>query len=83
MSISSVKANYNEGSSVNIGCTASGTPEPDVQWIRNGKVKSSGKKTSLLTFSRINRTDRGQYTCRANSSAGNDQKNVRVVIHCK
>ena len=83
MSISSVQASYNEGSLVTISCTASGTPDPDVKWIRNGKVKSSGKKTAFLTFSRINRTDDGQYTCKANNSAGNDQRKVKVVIHCK
>ena len=83
ISISSVPASYNEGSSVNISCTASGTPDPDVQWIRNGMIRSSGKKTAFLTFSSINRTDDGQYTCRANNSAGNDENHVTLVVHCK
>ena len=83
ISISSVQASYNEGSSVIISCTASGTPDPDIQWIRNGIMISSRKKSAFLSFSRINRADDGQYTCRANNSAGNDQKHVTVVIHCK
>ena len=74
ISIPSVPASYNEGTSVNISCRASGTPDPDVQWIINGNVKSSGKKTAFLMFSSINRADGGQYTCRANNSAGNDEK---------
>jgi len=68
---------------VNISCTASGTPDPDVQWIRNGNVKSSGKKTVFLTFNSINRADDGQYTCKANNSAGNDEKHITLVVHCK
>jgi len=83
ISLSSAQASYNEGSSVKINCTASGTPDPDVRWIRNRIVKRSGKKTAFLTFSRIKRTDDGQYTCRANNSAGNDENHVRLVVHCK
>ena len=83
ISLSSVQASYNEGSPVNISCTASGTPDPDVQWIRNGRVKSSGKKTALLTFNSVNRADAGQHTCIANNSAGSDAKHVPVVVHCK
>ena len=67
---------------MNISCTASGTPDPDVQWMRNGTVKSSGKKTAFLTFSGINRADDGQYTCKANNS-GNDGKHTALVVHCE
>ena len=83
ISIPSVLASYNEGSSVNISCTASGTPDPYVQWIRKGNVKSSRKKTVFLTFNSINRADDGQYTCKANNSAGNDEKHITLVVHCK
>ena len=84
VSISPVETSYNERSSVNITCTASGTPDPDVKWMRrNGVVKSSGKKSTFLTFNDINRKDAGQYTCRANNSAGNDENHVTVVVHCK
>ena len=83
VNISTVKPSYKEGSLVNISCTASGIPEPDVKWIRNGTVQSSGKKTALLTFSSVNREEDGQYTCRANNSAGNKEKHVTLVVHCK
>ncbi|KAL9964811.1 hypothetical protein ACROYT_G028499 [Oculina patagonica] len=76
-----VQATYIEGSSVNISCTASGTPDPDVKWIRNSEVKSSGKKTAFLAFNGINRTDDGQYTCRASNQAGNDEKHVILVVN--
>ena len=83
ISLSSVQASYNEGSSVKINCTASGTPDPEVRWITSGIVKSSGRKTVFLTFSGINRADATQYACIANNSAGNDEKYVTLVVHCK
>ena len=74
---------YTEGSSVTIACKASGKPPPDVAWIRNGVLESSGKKTASLTFDNINRTDAGQYTCRANNSAEVTSIDTTIVIYCK
>ena len=76
--LSSVPASYNEGSPVNISCTASGKPDPDVKWM-----KSSGKTTAFLTFNSIKRADDGLYTCKANNSVGNDVSHVTLVVHCK
>lgn len=83
ISMSSVQSSYNEGSVVSIICTASGTPDPDVQWIRNGIKITEGKKESSLTFNSINRTDDGQYTCKTTNLAGNDEKQVILVVNCK
>ena len=79
----SVQSSYKEGSAVSLTCIASGKPDPDVQWIKNGMVESYGKKTADLTFRSITRRDDGQYTCKANNSAGNDQQHVTLVVHCK
>ena len=81
--MSQLQSSYHEGSAVSIICAASGTPDPDVHWIRNGKVITSGKKTTSLTFNSINRTDHGLYTCKANNSAGNDEKQATLVVNCK
>ena len=84
ISVSSVNANYNEGSPVNIICSATGKPDPDVKWITgDGQVKSLGKKSAMLTFNSINRADDGQYTCKANNSAGPTEEQVTLVVHCK
>ena len=83
MSISSARSSYNEGSAVSITCTASGTPDPDVKWFRNGKMKSEGTKTALLTFNNVSRTDDDRYKCQANNSAGDSENYVALVVHCK
>ncbi|XP_078379856.1 uncharacterized protein LOC144662795 [Oculina patagonica] len=75
-----LNGSFTEGSSVNISCTATGKPDPEVSWMRNGQIKSSGKKIAYLNFDRIKRTDDGLYTCRANNSAGTKrQKEILLV----
>ena len=66
-----------------MACEASGKPPPDVAWIRNGVLESSGKKSAFLKFDNINRTDAGQYTCRANNSVEVTSINTTTVVHCK
>ena len=38
-----------------MACEASGKPPPDVAWIKNGVLESSGKKATFLKFDNINR----------------------------
>ena len=66
-----------------MACEASGKPQPDVAWIRNGILESSGKKAAFLKFDNINRTDAGQYTCRANNSVEVTSIGTTIVVHCK
>ena len=74
---------YIEGSPVTMACEASGKPLPDVAWIRNGVLESSGKKAAFLKFNNINRTDAGQYTCRANNSVEVTAVDTSIVVQCK
>ena len=76
-------ASYNEGSAVDLICTATGTPDPDVEWIRDGQVKSSGPKTAQLKFSNISKSDAGMYTCKASNSIGSEEKQLKLVVNCK
>ena len=66
-----------------MACKASGKPLPDVAWIRNGAVESSGKKATFLKFDNINRTDAGQYTCQANNSIEVTSVDTTILVHRK
>ena len=80
ISPSITNGSYIEGSSVNISCKATGKPDPEVSWIRNGKTKSSGRSSAYLNFDQIKRTDDGLYTCTANNLAGiQSHKEILVV----
>ena len=74
---------YVEGSPVTIACEASGKPLPDVAWIRDGVLQSSGKKVAFIKFNNITRMDAGQYTCRANNSVEVTSTDTTIVVHCK
>ena len=66
-----------------MACEASGKPLPEVAWIRNGVLECSGKKVTSLKFDNINRTDAGQYTCRANNSVEVTSIDTTIVVQCK
>ena len=78
-----INGSYIEGSSVNISCTATGKPDPEVSWVRNGQIYSSGRKTAHLTFDAINRTDDGLYTCTANNAVGTKTHKETLVVRCE
>ena len=79
----SICGSYIEGSPVNISCTTTGKPDPEVSWIRNGQTKSSGRSTAYLNFDQIKRTDDGLYTCTANNSAGTKTHKEFLVVRCE
>ncbi|XP_022809730.1 hemicentin-1-like isoform X2 [Stylophora pistillata] len=79
----SSKQNHTEGSAVNISCKASGKPLPDVAWVRNTKVKSSGKEEAFLVFSSIQRSDKGEYKCRANNTVDVTSIDATIVVYYK
>ena len=83
ISLSSGQKYYIEGSSVSIKCEASGKPLPDLAWMKNGVLESSGKKDAYLKFNNVNRTDAGQYTCQANNSVDVTSINTTIVVYCK
>ena len=46
-------------------------------------VISSGKKATFLKFDNIDRTDAGQYTCRASNSVEVTSIDTSIVVLCK
>ena len=66
-----------------MACEASGKPLPDVAWIRNGVLESSGKKAAFIKFDNIKRTDAGQYICRVNNSVEVTSVDTSIVVQRK
>ncbi|CAJ1060969.1 hemicentin-1 [Xyrichtys novacula] len=74
-------------SSVNIECVATGSPPPQLNWLRNGlplPVSSHIRLLSAGQVLRITRTqvsDSGTYTCVASNRAGVDNKHYNLQVH--
>ena len=73
-----------EGSNLQLACVASGRPEPNITWTKekpgnqgNTGVVQDGK---VLTITNINRTDAGDYTCRAYNGFGKPENRTVYVI---
>ncbi|XP_022804177.1 receptor-type tyrosine-protein phosphatase S-like [Stylophora pistillata] len=81
INLSSLQGSYREGSFVNISCTASGIPEPDVTWIKDGIVIGSRKRAAFLIFKSIRRTDDGWYLCRANNTVGIITNHTTLIVY--
>uniref|UniRef100_A0A3B4Z1V9 Hemicentin-1 n=1 Tax=Stegastes partitus TaxID=144197 RepID=A0A3B4Z1V9_9TELE len=74
-------------SSVNIECVATGSPLPQLNWLRNGlplpvsshiRLLSAGQ---VLRISRIQVSDGGSYTCVASNRAGVDNRHYNLQVH--
>ena len=71
----------NERQSFNMTCVTSGSPEPNVYWIKeNNGARING---SVLIFTTINRNDSGQYRCEANNACGSNSSVESIEVFCK
>ncbi|XP_074088417.1 neural cell adhesion molecule 2 [Macrotis lagotis] len=61
-------------------CRATGSPEPNISWYRNGKLIEDNEKYTLkknnteLSVRNIINSDGGPYVCKATNIAGKDEK---------
>ena len=71
----------NERQSFNMTCVTSGSPEPNVYWIKvNNGARING---SILNFTNINRNDIGQYRCEAKNDCGIVSSIQSIEVFCK
>ncbi|KAM6962600.1 hemicentin-1 [Aplochiton taeniatus] len=74
-------------SSVNIECVATGSPAPQLNWLKNGLPLPVSSHLRLLSAGqtlRITRTqvsDGGTYTCVASNRAGVDNRQYNLQVH--
>uniref|UniRef100_A0A3Q2CT39 Hemicentin-1 n=1 Tax=Cyprinodon variegatus TaxID=28743 RepID=A0A3Q2CT39_CYPVA len=74
-------------SSVSIECVATGSPQPQLNWLRNGlplpvssniRLLSAGQ---VLRITRVQVSDGGSYTCVASNRAGVDNRQYKLQVH--
>ncbi|XP_010130628.1 PREDICTED: hemicentin-1, partial [Buceros rhinoceros silvestris] len=72
--------------SLNIECTATGTPPPQINWLKNGLPLSVSSQIRLLSagqilrLARVRISDTGVYTCVASNRAGVDNKHYSLHV---
>ncbi|XP_012784766.2 hemicentin-2 [Ochotona princeps] len=69
------------GQSLMLECDANGSPAPEIVWLKDGQLMPQAG-SHRLHFPRVQETDAGLYTCRAENQAGLAQKDfqLRVVV---
>ncbi|GAA6099393.1 hemicentin-1 isoform X2 [Tachysurus ichikawai] len=74
-------------SSLNFECVASGSPPPQINWLKNGlplAVSSHIRPLSagqVLRIARVQVSDGGTYTCVASNRAGVDNKHYNLQVY--
>ncbi|XP_067849467.1 neural cell adhesion molecule 2-like isoform X2 [Heptranchias perlo] len=81
----SANATADHQESVTLLCTATGSPEPNISWYRNGRLveqddKYSLKRSTELTIRNIAREDTGPYSCRATNKAGSMEEQLSLKV---
>ncbi|XP_007935886.1 hemicentin-1 [Orycteropus afer afer] len=72
--------------SINIECRATGTPPPQINWLKNGLPLPLSSHIRLLSGGQVIRivraqvSDVGMYTCVASNRAGVDNKHYRLQV---
>ncbi len=82
ISPSNVNITVQEGSSVDLNCTASGIPTPFITWVRLDSSLSSAASNAngTLSISSFNSTtDAGTYVCVAVNDVGMDVSNITTL----
>ncbi|KAJ2943072.1 hypothetical protein O0L34_g18764 [Tuta absoluta] len=71
-----------KGDYVDIGCEVSGTPDPIVDWKKNGERMALLEHRTRMRFKAEHRLLAGVYECTANNGVGDPvTAAIRVVIH--
>uniref|UniRef100_A0A8C3ITK7 Neural cell adhesion molecule 2 n=1 Tax=Chrysemys picta bellii TaxID=8478 RepID=A0A8C3ITK7_CHRPI len=82
----SFNATADRGEAITLFCRATGSPEPEISWHRNGKLIDESEKYILrgsnteLTIRDIKNIDAGPYVCGAKNKAGIDRKQTFLQV---
>lgn len=80
--ISPAFINQDENSVAEIRCSASGSPEPRIQWIRlDGQMSSDVIiRDGYLRFNSLRKSDEGNYRCFAQNSVGDSDQTIQIYV---
>ena len=71
--------NVTEGENVTLSCYVSGTPTPNVSWIKPGGQRHY---VHMLEFTNINRSQAGEYKCEASNECGDATETATIDVQC-
>ena len=72
--------NVTEGHNVTLMCNVSGIPPPMVSWMTPDSQHVTGYK---LEVSSINKSQGGEYKCKASNECGNATETANIYVQCK
>lgn len=74
--------NQEENSVADLRCSASGSPEPHIRWIRlDGEMSSDVIiRGGYLRFNSLRKSDEGSYRCHAQNNVGEADQTVQIYI---
>lgn len=68
------------GEAVDLNCAAEGTPEPRLNWSKDGEALGGGGPEGSVHFAAIRTSDAGVYRCEAANSAGVDAWELELRV---
>lgn len=68
------------GEILDLNCVAEGTPEPQLNWSKDGAALQGGGPEGSVHFSAIQTSDAGLYRCEASNSAGVDTWELELRV---
>ena len=72
-----------EGNDVSLLCNASGNPQPNITWTRQGNSDVLSSSETLLLRNLVSKDDGSVYMCRVENYLGFKQASVTITIQCK
>ena len=79
------RADIDEGQDLTLSCNATGDPQPNITWTRDGVPNSEFKVLEHdLRLVDVKRRDVGSYRCTASNGYGENASEINIVgLHCK
>ena len=75
--------NAEEGSKVELGCTARGFPKPQVHWVLKSTPGKILSRVPALMLKQVEPEHAGEYICVATNSEGRSEDGLQINVLCE